>query len=93
MTARWARLLGLAMLGLAIVALWGCASAPPAPQVVVQPRPPLDQALARPCSLPPAPADLADFDAVDDWLLHQLLPAFADCARRQAALVEAWGAR
>lgn len=75
---------------LAVVAsLAGCAT-PPA-RVVVAPRPPLDQTLAAPCVLPAPPADLADYDAVDGWLMHELLPAFADCARRHAAVVEAWG--
>lgn len=68
-----------------------CASAP-APRVIAPPRPPLDQSLAAPCVLPPAPLDLADYDAVDGWMMHQVLPAFADCARRLAAVVQAWQA-
>lgn len=93
MSARAELLLAVGLVALVLVALGGCASAPQPAQVIVQPRPPLDQALARRCELPPAPADLADFDAVDDWLMHQLLPAFADCARRHAAIVQAWGGR
>lgn len=80
----------LPALVLAAAALAACATAPP-PHTIVQPRPPLDQSLAAPCALPDPPVDLSDYDAVDDWVMHHVLPAFADCSRRLAGIVKAWG--
>lgn len=77
----------LAVLIVTCAALAGCQTPP---RAIVAPRPPLDLSLAMPCEIPPPPADLADYDATDDWVMHQVLPALADCARRHAAIVGAW---
>lgn len=51
--------------------------------------PPLDSRLAEPC--PPIPDPPAgDYDAWQVWLQEQVLVAYAICATRHRATVEAW---
>lgn len=68
-----------------IAVLAGCQAMP---QPISAPRAPLTPELAAPCTLP-APPDLADYDVTDRWMLA-VLDAWADCARRHRAVVEAW---
>lgn len=72
---------------LLVALLAGCAQ--PA-RVVVAPLPELDRTLAAPCRDPGQPTDWADYDATDAWVMHQVLPALADCSRRHGAVVEEW---
>lgn len=72
---------------LLVAILAGCAQ--PA-RVVVAPLPELDRTLAAPCRDAGQPTDWADYDATDAWIMHQVLPALADCQRRHAAVVEEW---
>jgi hypothetical protein len=77
------------LLPLLAALLAACAAEPP--RTVSPQWPPLDSALATPCTLPDAPeAALNDYDARDDYWQHQALPALADCAQRKARIVEAW---
>lgn len=76
------------LIAIAVLQLAGCGTPP---RTVAYGLPPLDSALAAPCVLsePPAAA-FVDYDARDDYYLHTVLPALADCARRKAAIVNAW---
>ena len=77
-----------ALIAVAVLQLAGCGTPP---RIVAHSLPPLDSGLAAPCVLaePPAAA-FVDYDARDDYYLHTVLPALADCARRKAAIVDAW---
>lgn len=76
------------LITIAVLQLVGCGTPP---RAVPYGLPQLDSGLAAPCVLaePPALA-FVDYDARDDYYLHTVLPALADCARRKAAIVDAW---
>lgn len=79
-----------ALLIVAIAALAGCGTAPPAPHVIVQERPQLDSVLVEPCTLPPPqPGALSGYDSAWAYVIDVALPALARCAQAKAGLVEA----
>lgn len=68
--------------------LAGCASSPtPLPQPT--PVPPLSSDLAADCAQLTAPTAL-DYDVWLDWTTQTVLPAYAECAARHHATVQAW---
>ncbi|MNY50060.1 hypothetical protein D3C86_1855370 [compost metagenome] len=73
---------------IAALTLAGCASCP-TPSTLPSKPPPLDSALAAPCTVPDAPA-VADYDLWQDWVMKDLLGAMGECAARHRKTVEAW---
>ena len=79
------RSLSLCLL-IALLTLSGCAGLKS--QSKQQTEPSLDVSLARPCVELTVPDDT--FDAWQEWVQTELLPAYTDCAIRHRMTAEAW---
>ena len=70
----------------ASLVLTGCASsATPFPQQT----PRLDSKLAADCSKLSKPTS-DDYNALEDWIVQTVMPAYGDCASRHHDTVKAW---